>query len=179
MNTAGMVNDINYFGGVAVLDNDFGGGAFTVGSYIFGPRGMRPDFRDHLFVHEYGHYLQSKRQGPLYMAFTAFPSVSDSWISDSEWRGNDLHDTRVYEATASRLAVNYFDRHFGTGADGYVAGSADYFDSRSFVTGELSSYTNPRTGGRNRDSAPINSNFHWSDIVYSFLFNGGVGLLGF
>ncbi|KEO71678.1 hypothetical protein EL17_23255 [Anditalea andensis] len=35
--------------------------------------GFKPDFRDHLFVHEYGHYLQSQRMGPLYLPFGTMP----------------------------------------------------------------------------------------------------------
>ncbi len=35
----------------------------TLSNYILGPPGFKPDFRDHLFVHEYGHYLQSKNLG--------------------------------------------------------------------------------------------------------------------
>ncbi len=57
MNSISLVNEVNHFRGATVLDSRFTGGAFTVGSFIMGPRGMRPDFRDHLFVHEYGHYL--------------------------------------------------------------------------------------------------------------------------
>jgi len=169
LNGAALVNDVNYFRGATVLGTDITGGAFTPGSYIIGPAGFRPDFTDHLFVHEYGHYLQSKRFGPMYLNYVAIPSVIDVWI----WPNR--HDTRWYEAGASRLAANYFDREFGSGADGFVIGSPAHFDRNSFVTGNPSSYFNGRRQRslglniRNTAQHPTNSRFHWSDILINFI----------
>lgn len=179
LNITGNVNHVEHFRGATVLDTDISGGAFTLGSYLVGPEGFRPDFRDHLFVHEYGHYLQSQRLGPLYLNFVALPSVTDFQLIDGIF-GTDLHGTRWYEAQASRLAVNYFDEHFGQGAAGYTPESPDHFDRDSFINdGVLSPYQNPRNERFNRGGNPINSIFHWSDIFVNLPFNGGLGLLGF
>ncbi len=174
LNLGTLVKDVNYFRGATVLDTDITGGAFTLGSYISGPPGFRPDFTDHLFVHEFGHYLQSKRMGPFYMNFVALPSVTDVRL----WPNR--HDTRWYEAGANRLAADYFDREFGTGAPGYFEGSLNHFDRNSFVNqGELSPYFNQRTRGRNFGGNPLGSRFHWSDIPINIIYNGGIGLFGF
>jgi RHS repeat-associated protein len=173
MNSISLVNEVNHFRGATVLDSRFEGGAFTVGSFIMGPRGMRPDFRDHLFVHEYGHYLQSQRVGLFYMSTVAFPSLTDSWIFPNR------HDFRWYEAQASRLSADYFDEQFGSGQPGFVAGDPNFFDINSFVSGIGSPYQNPRNFGFNRATNPIQSQFHWSDIPINLVFNGGIGMLGF
>ena len=180
LNIGTAVNDVNYFRGATVIDSDLEGGAFTMGSYIVGPEGFRPDFKDHLFVHEFGHYLQSKRMGPLYIPFVALPSLTDFYLA-----GTDLHHNRWYESSASKLGANYFDREFGTGADGYFVGSRNHFDRNSFVIGTPSPYFNPRSSVRfgfnvrNREAHPLQSRFHWTDIPFNLMYNGGLGLFGY
>jgi RHS repeat-associated protein len=177
LNVGTLVNDVNYFHGATVLDSDLEGGAFTLGSYIVGPEGFRPDFRDHLFVHEFGHYLQSKRLGPLYLNFVAFPSVTDFYLG-----GLERHDTRWYEVQASRLAADYFQEEFG-GVDASgnpISGDPNLFDRNAFINdGVRSRYVNPRNGGRNLGGHPQQSQFHWTDIPINGLYNGGLGLFGY
>jgi hypothetical protein len=69
----------------------------------------------------------------------------------------------------------YFDKHYGSGKDGYVAGSPDYFDRNSFINESptISPYINPRTGLYNSRRYPISSNFHWTDIP---IYIPGIGL---
>ncbi len=183
-NGIGYVNNVDIDMGVTVLDTEFDGGAFTMGHVISGPPGFRADWRDHLFVHEYGHYMQSQRLGSAYIPFVALPSLTDFYVHD-EWDllggadGQDRHETRAYEASASRLAARYFDREFGSGANGYFVGSPNHFDRNSFINDLTGSpYPNPR-GGTNIGGNPINQQFHWSDIVFNLFWNGGVGLIGF
>ena len=58
-NTFGLVNEVNFFRGVTVIDGDFGKNqAMTMPPFIFG-EDMKPDWRDHMFVQEYGHFLQN------------------------------------------------------------------------------------------------------------------------
>ena len=179
LNIGTAVNDVNYFRGATVLDTDIEGGAFTAGSFIVGPQDFRPDFSDHLFVHEFGHYLQSKRLGPLYMNFVALPSITDFNLVDDLFN-QDLHDFRWYEAGASRLAADYFDREFGAGAPGYFVNSPNHFDRNSFVNdATVSPYRNPRNRGFNFGGNPINARFHWTDIPINSTFNFGLGLLFF
>jgi hypothetical protein len=178
----GQVNEVNSRYGVTVLDTRFEDGASTVGNYIIGPPGMRPDWRDHLFVHEYGHYIQSQRFGPFYFSLIAMPSLTDFWLVDDLF-GQNLHDTRWYEAGASRLAADYFDRHEGSGRGDYFVGSVNHFDRNSFVTGINSIgtvgslYVNPRTGFINRGANPTAPIFHWTDIPISNLWGSLPGML--
>jgi len=101
------------------------------------------------------------------------------------WPGR--HDTRWYEAGASRLGADYFDNSFGRGAPGYFFGSPNHFDRTLFELGDRAyqtrfgglPYTNPRRGDGRNFIHPFNSRFHWSDIPINLLYNGGLGLFGF
>lgn len=161
LNTATLVNDVNYFRGATVLDTKLEGGAFSLGSYIVGPDGFKPDYRDHLFVHEFGHYLQSKDFGPLYMNFIALPSLSDIIINPNS------HRNKWYESDASKRASRYFSALYSD------------FDVESFSNGTPSHYINPRTNSRNREQMINSNSLHWTDFPINILFNGGLGLLGF
>lgn len=62
----------------------------------------------------------------------------------------------------------YFDKHYGSKKDGYTAGSTDYFDRNSFISGRSLThfpYINPRTGWHNDTDNPISGKFHWTDIL--------------
>ena len=167
LNMFGAVNEVNYFHGATVLDTDVEGGAFTLGNYIIGPEGFKPDFRDHLFVHEYGHYRQSQRWGPFYLPLIGIPSLQSAAFSSHERHGN-----RWFEAQASRYAADYFDEYYGTGASGYTPGSINYFDKNSFINeGVFSFYRNPRNGRYNWGGHQQRGQFHWSDpFLYLYLF---------
>jgi len=117
------------------------GDAFTLGQYIFGPDNFKADWKDHLFVHEYGHYVQSQWFGPLYL-----PVIGATSLASAAGLGGDDHRTRWFEVQASRMGANHFDKKYGSGASGYVIGSADYFDKENFVNGNRTSYINPRYG---------------------------------
>jgi RHS repeat-associated protein len=102
-NTFGFLTaqGLNTFLDVDYVDNKYGasvvsskyidGGAFTMGSFIMGPEGMRADYHDHLFAHEYGHVLQSREMGWFYLPLVAIPSLASyKWDKRNE---TDLHDT--------------------------------------------------------------------------------------
>jgi hypothetical protein len=76
------------------------------------------------------------------------------------------HHDRWFEADASYKGAAYFDKYYGSGKDGYVAGSLDYFDRESFINGSIknSPYINPRTGKTNSSDRQIGGKFHWTDI---------------
>ena len=179
-NVLGKVNGVNHFHGATLLDTDFDTGAFTVGSYIMGPPGFGdyPDneaFKDHLLDHEYGHYIQSQKFGPAYLALVGVPSVADFYLEP----GPKHHD-RWYEAQASKYGSEYFFKHWGS-KDPQDAGSPDYFSRDSFLTGGPSPYENPRTHKVNASKTPTPTNGvqRNSDVVFSLLFNGGFGMLYF
>jgi len=152
----GQVDNVDYgYGATVISSKNFNGkGAFTMGSYILGPEGIRADYKDHLFVHEYGHVLQSIDFGFYYLPLVGIPSVA-SYNWDNENKVN-LHSDRWFEANASKRAANYFEKRETS------------FDRISFVTGSPSSYINPRTGYKNRRAHPIKGQFDNSDLLINF-----------
>jgi len=162
-NNLGWVNEVNYFHGATVLSTSLGSGGMTLGSYILGYN-MTPDFKNHTFVHEYGHYLQSQKWGPLYVPLIAIPSAESAFIDNdgSLFDIGDHHD-RWFEAGASRLGANYFDKYY----------TADGFDIEYFYKGwnlnRPAPYFNPITGSINQPH-PQWGHFHWSDpALYLYL----------
>lgn len=166
-NTGGFVENVTHGNGMTVVDMGLSNGAITIGNYTSGPEGYKADWRDHLYVHEYGHYVQSQQWGPLFLPIIGVPSLMSAIMSkqdNTDTRTPD-HDNRWFEADASYKGMAYFDKHYGSKKEGYIAGSPDYFDRNSFVNeGSGSSYINPRNGRQNYGGNPINSTFHWTDI---------------
>jgi len=157
-----QVQNVTYNYGMTAVD--WGGkNAVTIGNYTAGPRGYKADWKDHLFVHEYGHYIQSQQHGPVYLITVGIPSLQSAILQKNN-PDSPRHDDRWFEGDASYKAAKYFDKHYGSEKEGYVAGSADYFDRNSFVTGSLSPYLNPRRGERNSSVNPTSGKFHWTDI---------------
>jgi len=81
-----------------------GGGvvAFTLGSVVIVRGKMKIGMEDRLCLHEYGHCLQSRVWGPLYLFTCALPSVFSFW-----GRGRNHRYTWV-EKDANRRAWQYF-----------------------------------------------------------------------
>ncbi len=156
LNMTGLVKDVTHMdGAVAISGIAKKDEAFTFGHYIFGPRKFRADWRDHLFVHEYGHYVQAQRMGLFYIPVVAYPSVVNYGMGAAKIFGPSNHSERWYEVHASRLGAKHFDRHYGRGATGYEKDNPKYFDMESFSEGTLSKYLNPRTGIVNDSYHPI------------------------
>ena len=147
LNTIGMVDKVTTLDGGIALSGVTGNreSAFTIGAYIFGPKNFEADWRDELFVHEYGHFLQSLDWGALYLPVIGITSGLSSWLGFGATT-DDKHMHRWFEIDASRRGANHFDKYYGSGADGYSKGDPNYFDFSSFVTGNNAPYINPRTG---------------------------------
>ena len=94
--------------------------------------------------------MQSQIIGPFYLPTIGVPSLASTMEID----GND-HRTRWFEVDASRRGAEYFDKHYGSGSDGYFYKSEEHFDVASFESGEHSPYKNPRTGTRYNKGFPI------------------------
>lgn len=119
----------------------------TIGHYSLGPDNYVADWRDHLFVHEYGHYIQTQIMGITYFKHVAIPSLlSAAFIKD--WSGIK-HRFRWFEVDASYLGAQYFNSKYGEGAEGYEKDNPNFFDIKSFSNGTKSIYLNPRTGKEN------------------------------
>ena len=167
LNVVGKVDNVTYMDGMLALSGVTSGtGAFTIGHYSFGPKGYEATWKDHLFVHEYGHYIQSQLLGALYFPIVATPSV----ISASGITGTP-HRYHWYEVDASRRGAKHFDKHYGSGKDGYTKGDPNFFDIDSFSMGFLSPYVNPRNHLKNYNSHPITgTTLNIYDIIIPLLF---------
>lgn len=113
------------------------------------------DWRDHLFVHEYGHYIQSQRMGPLFLRVVGAPSLFSAALMQ-HLTGID-HENRWFEVDASYLGARHFNRKYGGGAEGYIKGDENFFNQESFINGSSSKYLNPRTGKTNENANPISN----------------------
>lgn len=131
-NIVGSVNDVNYYDGATVIRHNTNNGlGVTLGSYINGDNGIRPDPNNSLFQHEYGHYLQSQASRIFYLPKFAIPSLLS--------RNNGDHPAVYHpvEQDADIRGIEYFykktngslDWHFDAnpiGTDGRNWTMADY-----------------------------------------------------
>jgi RHS repeat-associated protein len=110
-NTFGRVDEVdNYGGATTITHHNEIGGAFTIGSYIQGGPLLRADPNESYFQHEYGHYLQSRFVGPIYLGRYALPSLM------SARKGGDwIHDNFEVEQDANIRALDYWNQTI----DGY------------------------------------------------------------
>lgn len=166
LNAAGKVNDVTYGYGVTAVDAGLEEGAVTIGYFSAGPKGYKADWRDHLFVHEYGHYLQSQDFGGLYLPLIGIPSLQSA-IIDTKKNNAPEHGKRWFETDANRRAGEYFDKYYGSGRADYDPESEKFFDIKSFRYGTPSRYKNPRTEGNNTypNGHPFIPKWHWTDLV--------------
>lgn len=142
LNIMGFVDGVSDMEGMVAVGGVFKDGrAFTIGPYSFGPKGYKATWKDHLFVHEYGHYMQSQIIGLFFL-----PTIGAPSLASAMGIGGDDHHSRWFEVDASRRGAEYFDKRYGSGADGYVRKNENYFDLESFIKGKGSPYINPRTG---------------------------------
>ena len=147
LNVLGQIKYITDLDGMLAISGPMysnKGKAFTIAHYSFGPRHYKADWRDHLFVHEYGHYMQAQRMGIGFVYIVGIPSLlSAAQITTT---GDMTHSERWFEVDASTLGAKHFDKHYGRGAKGYIRNDENYFDIYSFWNSATTPYTNPRTG---------------------------------
>lgn len=134
-NAFGAVNNVTHNYGATAVDMGLpGGSSVTIGFYTAGPKGYTADWRDHLFVHEYGHYIQSQLHGPVYLFTVGVPSLQSAVLQTDD-PCSPQHDVRWFEADASYKGAEYFDKYYGSKKEGYIAGSGKYFSKESFISG--------------------------------------------
>lgn len=80
--------------------------------------------------------------GPFYIGIVGIPSLISAG-SNTTIR----HEERWFERDASKRGANYFNKRYGNGK------GPEFFNKDSFITGQYSSYVNPRTG----------SHYHYND----------------
>jgi hypothetical protein len=81
-------------------------GAISLGSFIIGDRFLKAEIDNPIFMHEFGHCLQSKRLGWLYLVVIGIPSLYSATVRKN-------HQRFWTERDANRRAVIYFRRHYG------------------------------------------------------------------
>ena len=171
LNYLEVVDNVTNFDGAVALSNvTRKGAAFTIGNYIFGPENFKADWRDHTFVHEYGHYIQSNWFGPFYL-----PVIGSTSLLSAGGLGKPDHEYRWFEVQASKMGGNYFDKKYGSGKNGYSKLSPDYFDKQSYEKGGIAPYLNTRTGTRSQFYNPISgAQFSGWDVVIPILSLGSI-----
>ena len=103
-NICGQVDDVEYYDGATVMSGNFygrTGEAVTLGCYINGYSTLSANPNNHLFQHEYGHYLQSQEMGIAYLNRVGIPSAFS----------NHNHKFHPVEQDANRRAFLYFNKH--------------------------------------------------------------------
>jgi hypothetical protein len=113
-NISGNVTDVTYYGGVTLVNQyapDKLGWGLTLGSFI-NSRNASIDPKDgpmfELFRHEFGHTLQSKEFGPLYLPKVGLPSLMSAVFDEL---GLNNHNLSWFETDANRQALRYFNNH--------------------------------------------------------------------
>ena len=102
--------DVRFYGGATFVIRYKSSFSVSLGSYMnindgdpnakeknedFSPKGR------YLYMHEYGHYLQSKLYGPSYLFVIGLPSLTTSLFNMS-------HKYRWYEMNANWRGMEYF-----------------------------------------------------------------------
>ena len=103
-NICGQVDDVEYYDGATVMSGNFygrTGEAVTLGCYINGYSTLSANPNNHLFQHEYGHYLQSQEMGIAYLNRVGIPSAFS----------NHNHKFHPVEQDANRRGFLYFNKH--------------------------------------------------------------------
>ena len=117
-NYVGDVRSVDFYDGATVVrhfDNGFTNyfnsknndglwGAFTLSSFINGDKSISADPYNHLFQHEYGHYLQSQDLGPTYLFKVALPSLIDCGMHPN------THNRAWFEEDANARAIAYWNK---------------------------------------------------------------------
>lgn len=125
-NTIGLVDDVEYFRGATYVINEHSteDKGITLGSYInINDRGGKPvnalgkfdPLLDDLYLHEYGHYLQSQEYGWGYLFNVGLPSLFSAKKSKpiDGYAPLTTHKLKWYERHANEKASDYFVKKDG------------------------------------------------------------------
>jgi RHS repeat-associated protein len=105
------VDNVDYYGGATLVnknDDSEKWWGLTLGSYINSKNLVADPYIDPGFRHEYGHTLQSRLVGPLYLTRVGLPSLIGSGLDKL---GLNDHSREWYETQANRMAFVYFSNH--------------------------------------------------------------------
>jgi len=124
VNNFGKVNQVDFFAGATVLQTKGEWGAITLGSYIIGDRDIDAQIGNPLIMHEYGHYIQSRKSGWIYFSKYGMPSI----LSPND-KPHKLHWT---ETDANLRSFEYLSRYYGVTRFDFSIGarSSDWQEGR-------------------------------------------------
>ena len=112
-NMSGNVDNVDYYGGATLVnrkDKSDDSWGFTLGPYINSKNVAANPYTDDLFRHEYGHTLQSRAIGPLYIIKVGLPSIISGTLDEIDLFSHN-HDRSWFETQANRMAFKYFSNH--------------------------------------------------------------------
>jgi RHS repeat-associated protein len=136
-NLTWSVDQVRYFDGATYVINEKSGSynGVTLGSYInmnireeydrskYEPNGKFTPVKDVMFMHEYGHYIQSQKMGLKYLFEVGIPSLIDAakseqrygYVYDSKGGKKYLSSHSIYsvEIDANLEAAIYFGEKYG------------------------------------------------------------------
>ncbi|MFT5227181.1 MAG: hypothetical protein ACI9EV_000307 [Urechidicola sp.] len=92
--------------GVLVIVTKGRWGAMSLGNIIIGSSSIAPIVGNQLFMHEYGHSIQSRSVGPIYLLIYGLPS-----LFSVIFHGTTHHKTYL-ERYANRLAYKHFNTKY-------------------------------------------------------------------
>lgn len=121
-NMAGQVDRVDFYGGATFVTNENSSShnGVSIGSYINInlPTSINDDFGSYItkspmYMHEYGHYIQSQYVGPKYFSFIGFPSLFQTIMNRGkyvEYNNHRIQRSRTawMEVWANKLAADYF-----------------------------------------------------------------------
>lgn len=103
------VEEISHFDGAIVLAVKMGRpywGGVCFGTVILGDVRIKGEVNNHLFMHEFGHTLQSRSSGPLYLFKYGLPSLRSAM-------SKGIHYLHPVEQDANLRALTYFSQQPG------------------------------------------------------------------
>jgi len=124
-NLGGNVDRVDYYGGAtfATKENASKNNGLSLGSFINMNNRDRIEgsfdkyiLTNPMYMHEYGHYIQSQYYGPFYLPFIGIPSLFSAAFSkqvQGEPDGVYTHSFRWYEMQANLYAEGYFGSNYG------------------------------------------------------------------
>ncbi|MBR5148314.1 MAG: VCBS repeat-containing protein [Bacteroidaceae bacterium] len=121
-NMSGQVDRVDYYGGATFVTNENSSShnGVSLGSYINInlPTSINDEFCNYIkkspmFMHEYGHYIQSQYVGPRYFSVIGIPSLIQTIMNRGKYVEYNNHRvqrsrTAWMEVWANKLAADYF-----------------------------------------------------------------------
>lgn len=105
--------EVTHYRGVTLVNSDkLGQNAWgmTLGSFILS-QNVDANPENRIFRHEYGHTLQSRLLGILYIPKVGIPSLTSQRLEDKYGVGFHNHNNTWFEIQANRLGFEYFNQN--------------------------------------------------------------------